>query len=261
MSLVSELKTIADYNPTAYVNNSEPDLDAEHLNKTEQALKRVTDAANDAINALKELEEQKLSLNAIVQTESTATDKVPSSAYLKQALGTINSNLEGYYKLSGGTAIPNGANLTGYKTPGNYYCPNNTVAASLIGSPTQKAFTLKVEFSTGNSYPCQTIRDFATGKIYFRTFNIDTNAWSEWGYSIQNADMESKQITSTTDSNGLVSVGAKYPDYKKVVCTTTRTATIMHVYHNDSEWRAKAVDTSNNAIANATITINCIAFK
>ena len=94
MSLVSELKTIADYNPTAYVNNSEPDLDAEHLNKTEQALKRVTDAANDAINALKELEEQKLSLNAIVQTESTATDKVPSSAYLKQALGTINSNLE-----------------------------------------------------------------------------------------------------------------------------------------------------------------------
>ena len=55
MSLVSELKTIADYNPTAYVNNSEPDLDAEHLNKTELALKRVTDAANDAINALKEL--------------------------------------------------------------------------------------------------------------------------------------------------------------------------------------------------------------
>lgn len=94
MSLVSELKTIADYNPTAYVNNSEPDLDAEHLNKTEQALKRVTDAANDAINALKELEKQKLSLNAIVQTESTATDKVPSSAYFKQVIDNINSNLE-----------------------------------------------------------------------------------------------------------------------------------------------------------------------
>ena len=94
MSLVSELKTIADYNPTAYVNNSEPDLDAEHLNKTEQALKRVTDAANDAINALKELEEQKLSLNAIVQTESTATDKVPSSAYIKSVKDTINSNLD-----------------------------------------------------------------------------------------------------------------------------------------------------------------------
>lgn len=34
-----------------------------------------------------------LAKTAIVQTESTATDKVPSSAYIKQALGTINSNL------------------------------------------------------------------------------------------------------------------------------------------------------------------------
>lgn len=108
-----------------------------------------------------------------------------------------NSNLEGYYKLSGGTAIPNGANLTGYKTPGNYYCPNNTVAASLTGSPTQKAFTLKIELSTGNSYPCQTIRDFTTGKIYFRTFNIDTNTWSEWGNSIQNSDLANRLVMNT----------------------------------------------------------------
>lgn len=142
----------------------------------------------------------------------------------------LNSNLEGYYKLSGGTAIPNGANLTGYKTPGNYYCPNNTVAASLTGSPTQKAFTLKVELSTGNSYPCQTIRDFATGKIYFRTFNIDTNAWSEWGYSIQNADFLTKivslnQVTvpanagiagSTTNISGQIPSGYKLLDAREV---------------------------------------------
>ena len=141
-----------------------------------------------------------------------------------------NSNLEGYYKLSGGTAIPNGANLTGYKTPGNYYCPNNTVAASLTGSPTKKAFTLKVELSTGNSYPCQTIRDFATGKIYFRTFNIDTNAWSEWGYSIQNADFLTKivslnQVTvpanagiagSTTNIFGQIPSGYKLLDAREV---------------------------------------------
>lgn len=141
-----------------------------------------------------------------------------------------NSNLEGYYKLSGGTAIPNGANLTGYKTPGNYYCPNNTVAASLTGSPTKKAFTLKVELSTGNSYPCQTIRDFATGKIYFRTFNIDTNAWSEWGYSIQNADFLTKivslnQVTvpanagiagSTTNISGQIPSGYKLLDAREV---------------------------------------------
>ena len=247
---------------------------------TGEAIATILGKVSKAIATTMNLNQNALLKSMLTSIDANDSSKIPTAAYihtlverigmgtqltaganLTEAANNLNSNLEGYYKLSGGTAIPNGANLTGYKTPGNYYCPNNTVAASLTGSPTKKAFTLKVELSTGNSYPCQTIRDFATGKIYFRTFNIDTNAWSEWGYSIQNADMESKQITSTTDSNGLVSVGAKYPDYKKVVCTTTRTATIMHVYHNDSEWRAKAVDTSNNAIANATITINCIAFK
>ena len=38
-----------------------------------------------------------LEKTAIVQTESTATDKVPSSAYLKQALGIINSNFDGLF--------------------------------------------------------------------------------------------------------------------------------------------------------------------
>ena len=141
-----------------------------------------------------------------------------------------NSNLEGYYKLSGGTAIPNGANLTGYKTPGNYYCPNNTVAASLTGSPTKKAFTLKVEFSTGNSYPCQTIRDFATGKIYFRTFNIDTNTWSEWGYSIQNADLDVGTYTIAVLFQSTIVAGNYRAQYNfalhKAYTVTVNTASI-----------------------------------
>lgn len=190
---MNNIENIQEYIPTVYVNDSEPDLDETNLNKTEQAIKRVTDAANKAIDALKQLDREKLALSAISNVLSDATDKVPSLALantMQLAINDLNSNLEGYYKLSGGTAIPNGANLTGYKTPGNYYCPNNTVAASLTGSPTQKAFTLKIELSTGNSYPCQTIRDFTTGKIYFRTFNIDTNTWSEWGNSIQNSDLK-----------------------------------------------------------------------
>lgn len=41
----------------------------------------------------------------IVQTESTATNKVPSSAYIKQALGTINSNLDSIPLIKYGTVI------------------------------------------------------------------------------------------------------------------------------------------------------------
>ena len=149
MSLVSELKTIADYNPTAYVNNSEPDLDAEHLNKTEEALKRVTDAANDAINALKELEEQKLSLNAIVQTESTATDKVPSSAYLKQALGTINSNLSDKTNTSDFNNLKNSivmVNVTGFAIGID---GNNVIIQWLTGENREFGYALNIGITDG----------------------------------------------------------------------------------------------------------------
>ena len=196
MSLVSELKTIADYNPTAYVNNSEPDLDAEHLNKTEQALKRVTDAANDAINALKELEEQKLSLNAIVQTESTATDKVPSSAYLKQALGTINSNLDS--KANADTVSGLSADLNNVKESINPLktslvgdINNNTVGVvNIVAWDSDTASTPKstgntiygngfcLTYSTGNQWLCQLA--MAVGDPHLFTRYRRDSVWSGW---------------------------------------------------------------------------------
>lgn len=58
----------------------------------------VTTGSNSTVQALIDAIADRvmtklLAKTAIVQTESTATDKVPSSAYIKQALGTINSNL------------------------------------------------------------------------------------------------------------------------------------------------------------------------
>lgn len=43
---MNNIENIQEYIPTVYVNDSEPDLDETNLNKTEQAIKRVTDAAN-----------------------------------------------------------------------------------------------------------------------------------------------------------------------------------------------------------------------
>ena len=58
----------------------------------------VTTGSNSTVQALIDAIADRvmtklLAKTAIVQTESTATDKVPSSAYIKQALGTINSNI------------------------------------------------------------------------------------------------------------------------------------------------------------------------
>ena len=42
------------YNPTNYVNNSEPDIDADNLNKTENKLEETVAKANEIIDALKQ---------------------------------------------------------------------------------------------------------------------------------------------------------------------------------------------------------------
>ena len=93
---MNNIENIQEYIPTVYVNDSEPDLDETNLNKTEQAIKRVTDAANKAIDALKQLDREKLALSAISNVLSDATDKVPSLALantMQRAINDLNSNL------------------------------------------------------------------------------------------------------------------------------------------------------------------------
>lgn len=94
---MNNIENIQEYIPTVYVNDSEPDLDETNLNKTEQAIKRVTDAANKAIDALKQLDREKLALSAISNVLSDATDKVPSLALantMQLAINDLNTNLE-----------------------------------------------------------------------------------------------------------------------------------------------------------------------
>lgn len=89
----------------------------------------------------------------------------------------LNSNA---YLLRGGTAIPSGADLDDYMTPGNFYCQTNAIAATLDNCPTSgMAFTLKVEYSQGTGYPSQTIKEYDSGTIYFRYYN--NSVLSPWG--------------------------------------------------------------------------------
>lgn len=57
-ALADALAKIEAYTPTTWVDNSSPDIDAEHLNKPEQAIKRVTDALNSAVDVIKDLQSQ-----------------------------------------------------------------------------------------------------------------------------------------------------------------------------------------------------------
>lgn len=92
-----------------------------------------------------------------------------------------HSELKGLaYLLQGGTAIPSGADLNTYSTPGNYYCQTNAIAATLKNCPTSgMAFTMKVEYSQGTGYFSQTIKEYDSGTLYYRYYNNAT--LSPWG--------------------------------------------------------------------------------
>lgn len=70
-------------------------------------LQRLIDAIADKVMT------KLLAKTDIVQVESTATDKVPSSAYIKQALGNINSNLTQKTNTSDFNAFKNMIGFTG----------------------------------------------------------------------------------------------------------------------------------------------------
>lgn len=76
VSTYAALNKLAEYVPTEYVNNSEPDLDAEHLNNTEQGLLRVTNLLNGAVDVINDLQ------TTVAQQAS--------------AIETLNSNLSNF---------------------------------------------------------------------------------------------------------------------------------------------------------------------
>ena len=91
---IKNLEKMDIYNPTNYVNNSEPDIDADNLNKTEKKLEETVTKANEIIDALK-------TLISTVQTNSDNTVPSSSLAYAmqqeitknKEDIATANSNL------------------------------------------------------------------------------------------------------------------------------------------------------------------------
>lgn len=102
--------------------------------------------------------------------------------------------------LRGGTAISNGADMDDYTTPGNYYSSSTSISSSLQNAPFSTPFTLKIENANGIDYPCQTFREYNTGRIAWRWKNITSSAWSQFVYFSDDATVSLYQtMTSTND--------------------------------------------------------------
>lgn len=149
---------------------------------------------------------------------------------------TPNSNLEGYYSLSGGTRIPSGADMFAdtYRVPGNYACVDNTIASSLKNCPISKAFVLKVDLSTGNAYPRQTFLQFNNGKVFTRVFDAFENKWADTFSNITNADLSNRLIFNS-GSTCLQSPFSGNISYRLQIGTDGN-ATIFKTTNNGQTW-------------------------
>lgn len=125
-------------------------------------------ALSEADNAsrLASVEQQLLTLNTTVST-------------MGEAVSDLRANT---YALKGGTAIPENADLNDYKTPGNYYCESDTTVATLQNCPVSHAFTLKVIYGNGVTYPLQIITDYSNQIQATRRFASSSQTWDAFRY-------------------------------------------------------------------------------
>lgn len=88
-ALASALAKIEAYVPTEYVDNSEPDLDAEHLNHAEQGIMRVTNLLNAAVDVIQGQESRLADAETKIGTDALTGGMTD----LSSGLNKLNSDL------------------------------------------------------------------------------------------------------------------------------------------------------------------------
>lgn len=183
-ALASALEKIEAYVPTEYVDNSEPDIDAEHLNHAEQGIMRVTNLLNAAVDVIQG-QESRLS---DVETKVGTAALTGGMTDLSSGLNKLNSDLKNMWSLSGNqTLIPNNSDMHTYLTPGNYYCASNTNAETLKNSPLKFAFTMKVYLSVGigSQYLIQEYTKYDASERILVYYDGNRNIWTSYHVQLE----------------------------------------------------------------------------
>ena len=216
------------YARTTWVDNSEPGIDAEHLNNIEGGLSGLYEPEFDDSGTVAGITSFPAFLSKIVskmnpiafykdfkagmafvlhagQLVNNGLCNEPGKYPLDAAFGKTlqdqiniqNSNLENCYSLSGGILIPDNADLYSddYKVPGNYYCPGNANAATLKNCPLSKAFILKVDYTNGTQYIRQSFTQYDTEQNHQRIWNPIANKWEHESSLLTNADFLTKIVS------------------------------------------------------------------
>ena len=129
-ALASALAKIEAYVPTEYVDNSEPDLDAEHLNHAEQGIMRVTNLLNAAVDVIQGQESRLADAENKIGTAALTGGMTD----LSSGLNTLNSNLTP----SKITDVTNAINTTYGSGNVSYHTVGKVCFVYFVFTPNQK---------------------------------------------------------------------------------------------------------------------------
>ncbi len=150
-ALAKTIEAIAEYVPTVWVDNSEPDIDAEKLNHIEEGIKSATEAVNSAIGS-------------IAQLNSDLVD-------VRQGVAIIDSKLNYHFQEVSGA--PDSNPVQGIKDAWPNL-PNGTFVLDLIRGP---VYTVIVQRVNNGDYGMALILSYnEDNPIYIKKL---LNNWTE----------------------------------------------------------------------------------
>ena len=127
-ALASALEKIEAYVPTEYVDNSEPDIDAEHLNHAEQGIMRVTNLLNAAVDVIQGQESRILDAETKIGNAET---KIGTAA-LTGGMTDLSSGVNSLY--SNLAISKTSISINGYTQSIWFYKTGNIVCMSSNGN-------------------------------------------------------------------------------------------------------------------------------
>lgn len=161
-ALADALAKIEVYTPTTWVDNSSPDIDAEHLNKPEQAIKRVTDALNSAVDVIKDLQSQ--------VTKNSG------------AISDVNNNLSKYNFNLGDTTADNHEKIDRIATFSGFTWINKNYNSKFGGQ-----WCFVDSFLITEVAAMQRITSAQTSTI-LATRYCEKNVWGDWDIGVTKSD-------------------------------------------------------------------------
>lgn len=118
------------------------------------------------------------------------------------------------YSLIGGNSIHANDDLNDYITVGNYCCQNTIAVGTLLNCPVSYAFIMQVFLPTGsNEYIGQQVKEFYTGKEFYRYMVSSSSTWGEWILLGGSASSEvwsldiGNEIPADSDLNNYTDIG------------------------------------------------------